>query len=57
MGKLFFPSAGSLALWFQGGLMGLVAGQAFPGFVWQFWVILIANSFLTVSYGTSKEKN
>lgn len=57
MGKLFFPSAGSLSLWFQGGLMGLVAGQAFPGFVWQFWVILIANAFLTVSYGTYKEKN
>jgi hypothetical protein len=38
----------------QGGLMGMVAGRAFPGGDWaspEFWACCVANSVLVVLYG------
>jgi hypothetical protein len=34
----------------QGGLVGVVAGWAFPDWGWEFWAICVANAVLTVSY-------
>jgi len=42
-------------LMLQGGLMGFVAGQAFPGWGWEFFAVLLANSVLTASYGTARK--
>ena len=42
-------------LMLQGGLMGYVAGQAFPGWGWEFFAVLLANSVLTASYGTARK--
>lgn len=35
----------------QGGLMGYVAGLAYPGFEWQFFAVVIANAVFTIGYG------
>ena len=45
----------TLFLILQGGLMGIVAGLAFPDLQWQFFAILLANAVLTVAYGTARK--
>lgn len=40
-----------LFLMLQGGLIGVVAGWAYPDWEWQFFAILLANALLTVGYG------
>lgn len=52
-----FLTKADLLLWLQSGMMGFVAGEAFPGFVWQFWAILIANTLLTMLYSAAKKDN
>lgn len=44
----------TLFLMAQGALVGFVAGLAFPGFGWEFFAAIIANSALTVAYGATK---
>ena len=44
-----------LFLILQCGLMGIVAGLAFPDLQWQFWVICLVNAVLTVAYGTTSK--
>lgn len=41
-------------LMLQGGLMGAVAGWAFPGWGWEFFAILIVNGAFVVSYGDAR---
>ena len=45
----------TLFLILQGGLMGIVAGLAFPDLQWQFWAICLVNAVLTVAYGTARK--
>jgi hypothetical protein len=44
-----------LFLILQGGLVGYLAGLAFPDLTWQFWAICLANAVLTVAYSSTKE--
>jgi hypothetical protein len=44
-----------LFLILQGALVGYTAGQAFPGWGWEFWAICLANAVLTVRYSMTKE--
>ena len=39
----------------QGGLVGYTAGQAFPGWGWEFFAVLLANAVITVAYGTARK--
>ena len=39
----------------QGGLIGYLAGEVFPGFTWEFWAVVGANAVLTNLYGTFNE--
>jgi len=44
-----------LLLILQGGLVGFIAEQAFPGWEWEFFAVLLANAVLTVTYGTARK--
>jgi hypothetical protein len=39
----------------QGGLMGYIAGLAFPDYQIGFWLTVLANSTLVVAYGIAKK--
>ena len=39
----------------QGGLVGFVAGLAFPGWGLEYWATVIINAFLVIMYGIMKE--
>jgi hypothetical protein len=45
-----------LLLGVQGGLMGYVAGIAYPAWSWEFLLVLIANATLVTWYGIVKGK-
>lgn len=45
----------TLFLILQGGVFGIVAGNLYPNWEWQFFAILLANSVLTVGYGAFKK--
>ncbi len=40
-----------IPLMIQGGLVGMIAGMAYPNSTWEFWAVIVANSVLTVAYG------
>ena len=42
-------------LMIQGGLMGYVAGLAFPDYQIGFWLTVLANAILVVAYGIAKK--
>ena len=44
--KFFFLMA-------QGGLVGYLAGQVFPGVGWEYWATILLNSILVVAYGAT----
>lgn len=37
----------------QGGLVGYLAGQVFPGAGWEYWATILVNSGLVVAYGAA----
>lgn len=39
----------------QGGLVGFVAGLAFPGWGLEYWATVIINAFLVIMYGIMKQ--
>lgn len=43
-----------IPLMIQGGLVGFMAGQAFPDYSWQFWAAIGVNGVLTALYGLMK---
>lgn len=43
-----------LPLVIQGGLVGMIAGLAYPNHTWEFWATIVANSILTAVYGAMK---
>jgi hypothetical protein len=45
-----------LFLMLQGGLVGVLAGWAFPGWGWEFFAVVLANAVLTVTYGTARRQ-
>ena len=46
-----------ILLLIQGGLMGYVAGMAFPDYQLGFWLTILTNSTLVVAYGVAKEND
>lgn len=45
----------TLILVAQGALVGFMAGQAFPGHGLEFWVTIVVNSVLVVTYGQARK--
>lgn len=43
-----------IPLMIQGGLVGFMAGQAFPDHGWQFWAAIVVNATLTALYGAMR---
>jgi hypothetical protein len=41
----------------QGGLVGMIAGAAYPEYTWEFWAVLLVNAVLTTMYGELKASN